>query len=97
VLEEMRRLAFSDVTGLFDEQGNLKPIHTLTKEQAAAIASLEVVRRNLASGDGHTDVVQKLKVWDKTKALEMLAKHFALLTEVVKFPDGLTVTWQDKP
>ncbi len=95
VLEELRRLAFSDVTGLFDEQGNLKPIHTLTPEQAAAIASLEVVQRNLTSGDGHTDIVQKLKVWDKTKALEMLAKHFALLTERVEHSGGLDIVWKD--
>ena len=39
-LEEMRRLAFSNVQDLFDEVGDLKPIHTLTREQSACIASI---------------------------------------------------------
>jgi phage terminase small subunit len=81
VLEEIRRLAFADLRGLFDEQGNLRPIHSLSDEQAASIASLEVIKRNVTAGDGTVDTIHKLKVWDKTKALEMLAKHFALLVE----------------
>lgn len=92
VLEEIRRLSFSDLRDLFDEAGNLRPIHTLTKEQSACIASLEVVKKNLTAGDGQMDTVVKLKVWDKTKSLEMLAKHFALLTEQVKHSGGITIT-----
>lgn len=96
VLEELRRLAFSDVTGLFDEHGNLKPLHTLTPEQAAAIASLEVVKKNITAGDGQIDTVHKLKVWDKTKALEMLAKHFGVLTERVEHMGELVFRWDEQ-
>lgn len=81
VLEEMRRLSFSDARKLFDANGNLKPLHTLTDDEAAAIASVEIVKKNLAAGDGQTDTVHKLKVWDKTRSLEMLAKHFGLLVD----------------
>lgn len=91
VLEEIRRLALSDIRGLFDDRGNLRPIHTLNDEQAACIASLEVVKRNLTAGDGEVDTVVKVKVWDKTKTLEMLAKHFALLTEKVEHTGGLVI------
>lgn len=83
VLEELRRLAFSDVRRLFDERGNLKPLHQLTAEDSACISSLEVIIKNAQAGDGHTDTVHKLKVWDKTRSLEMLAKHFGLLIEQV--------------
>lgn len=83
-LEEMRRVAFSNIQDLFDEDGNLKPLHTLTREQAACIASLEVVMKNATAGDGKIDRVLKLKIWDKPRVLEMLGKHFALLTERVK-------------
>lgn len=83
VLEEMRRLAFSDVRDLFDEQGNLRPIHTLTQEQSAAIAGLEVIIKNAEAGDGKTDKVHKIKVWDKPRTLEMLGKHFKLLTDQI--------------
>ena len=95
VLEELRRLAFSDVRGLFDERGNLRPLHELNDEQAAAIASLEVVIKNAKAGDGETDTIHKIKVWDKTRSLEMLAKHFALLTERVNHDGELLIKWQD--
>lgn len=84
ILEELRRLALSDTRSLFDAHGNLRPIHMMTAEEAACIASLEVIKKNAEAGDGVIDVVHKVKLWDKTRALEMLAKHFALLTEVVK-------------
>jgi hypothetical protein len=45
---------------------------------------MEVIIKNAEAGDGVTDRVHKFKVWDKTRSLEMLAKHFALLTDVVK-------------
>jgi phage terminase small subunit len=95
VLEELRRLAFSDLRGLFDESGNLRPIHTLTEEQAGAIASLEVVKKNVAAGDGVVDTIHKLRVWDKTKALDILAKHFGLLKESVEHHGDISIRWQD--
>lgn len=94
VLEELRRLVFSNVQDLFDEQGNLRPIRSLTREQAACIASLEVIKKNAEAGDGHIDVVHKIRVWDKTRTLEMAMKHFALLTDVVKHTGELTLVEQ---
>lgn len=87
VLEELRRLSFSDVRTLFDGKGNLRPLHELTAEEASCIASVEVVIKNAKAGDGQTDTVHKIKCWDKPRSLEMLAKHFALLTDVVKLDD----------
>lgn len=84
VLEEIRRLSFADPRSMFDEHGNLRPIHTLTAEQAACIGSMEVVKKNLTAGDGQVDTVIKIKTWDKTRSLEMLAKHFGLLVEKVE-------------
>jgi phage terminase small subunit len=83
-LEETRRNAFSDIGALFDERGNLKPIHTLPADVRSTIASVEVVIRNAAAGDGHTDTIHKVKLWSKDKALELLMKHFSLLAERVK-------------
>lgn len=91
VLEEMRRLALSDVRALFDQQGNLKPLHTLTAEESACIAGVEVVIKNAKAGDGVTDTIHKIKVWDKPKTLEMLAKHFGLLTEKIEHSGGLVI------
>ena len=88
VLDELALHSFSNVQDLLDESGNLRPIHTLTREQAASIASFEIIKKNMTAGDGQTDTVAKVKIIDKVKTLEMLAKHFALLTDVVKLVDG---------
>ncbi len=88
VLEELRRLAFNDMRGFYDANGNLKPIHDLNEEQGASLAGMEVIIKNAKAGDGVTDEIHKFKVWDKTRALEMLAKHFKLLTDVMKIEDA---------
>jgi phage terminase small subunit len=95
VLEELRRLAFADIRGLFDERGNLRPLHELSAEQAAAVASFEVVKQNIYADDGKVDTVHKLKVYDKTKALDMLAKHFGLLTEKIEHSGAIALRWQN--
>jgi hypothetical protein len=48
--EEQRRVALSNVTSLFHDRGNLKSITDLTPEQAACLASVEVVKKNLTAG-----------------------------------------------
>jgi hypothetical protein len=65
----------------FDEHGSLIPIHDLGDEEAACLAGLEVIIKNAKAGDGHTDEVHKFNLWDKTRALEALAKHFGLVRE----------------
>lgn len=96
VLEEYRRLAFMDLRTFFDEDGNLKPMQQLSAEQGSAMASIEVVIKNIAAGDGQTDRIHKFKLWDKTKALESLAKHFGLLVEKIEHSGGISVKWQDE-
>lgn len=93
VLEELRRLAFLDIADLFDERDNLKSIHEIPPAARAAIAGIEVVRANLNPSDGKRDddYIHKVKLIQKTSALEMLAKHFALLTEKVEHSGGIVI------
>lgn len=83
-LEEMRRLAFGNVQDLFDAAGNLRALHELPREVAAQIASFEVVMKNATAGDGKIDRVLKIKTWDKPRVMEMLGKHFKLLSDVLE-------------
>jgi phage terminase small subunit len=91
VLKEMGRLAFSDVSRLFNANGSLKGLHELSPDDAACIAGLEVIIKNAEAGDGHTDKVHKIKVWDKSKNLEMLGKHFGLFIEKVEVKGDLRI------
>lgn len=97
VKEELARLAFSDVRTLFDDTGDLKSIHDLTADEAAPVASFEVIKKNAAAGDGHTDTIHKLKVWDKTKALELLGKHFGLFDEHAHVSGTIELVWDGQP
>ncbi len=88
VLQELARIGFSDIRALFDESGQLKPVHQLTEEAAHALAGIEVVTKHL--GDGEVEYVHKVKAWDKPKALEMLAKHLGLLKDQVEISGQVT-------
>lgn len=87
VLEELRRLAFADVRGLYDDHGQLKPIVEWTQEQGSAVQEVQV-----ALGPAGSKVL-KVRYWDKTKALEMLAKHLSLLVEKTEVSGGITISW----
>jgi hypothetical protein len=46
--------------------------------------------KNAKDGDGQIDEIHKVKLWDKTRALEALAKHFGFVK------DRIEVTGWDK-
>ena len=71
VLAQIRDIAFGDVRTLFERDGTLKPLHELSDDAAALIASFEV--------DGSS--TKKVRIMDRLRALELLAKNFGLLTE----------------
>ncbi len=95
VLEEYRRLAFADTRQFFDEHGNAKAIKDLSAEQGSQLAGFEVLIKNAKAGDGITDTIHKFKLWDKTRALEALAKHFGLLTERIDMQGEIAFKWLD--
>jgi len=78
-LEELRRVASSDISRFFDARGNLKPLDQVALEDRATIASIEVVLKNTAAGDGKMERVVKIRLKDKMRALKMAMKHFGLL------------------
>lgn len=90
-LEAIRRPMVADVRKLFNADGSLKAITALEDDEAALIAGFEVIVKNAQAGDGHTDTVHKIKIVDRARYVEMAAKHFKLLTDVMEHKglDGL--------
>ena len=82
VLEELAKLGFGDLRKLFTPEGNLLPPEDWPDDAAASIASVEVVMKNL--GDGEVERVQKIRTWDKPKALELIARHLGMLNDKLK-------------
>lgn len=65
IVEEIQKIAFSNIQGITKPDGTLKLPHELDPATAAAIASFEI--------DQYGGV--KYKFWDKNASLEKLAKH----------------------
>lgn len=84
IIAEVARMAFVNVTGVFDEHGNIKPFTDWTPAQQASLQGFEVIIKNAQGGDGVTDTVHKIKMGDKLKALELGAKIRKMLVEKVE-------------
>lgn len=82
-MQEIGRIAFQDVRKFFNEDGNLIPIHELDDDAAAVISGMDIDEIFEWVGDtkGHIGQTKKIKRFDKTKALEMLAKHFKIYAD----------------
>lgn len=86
VLQELKRLAFVDIRQFFDDKGVLLPISDLPTEAARALASVDNEEIFEGSGKDRTYIgdVRKIKVYDKTKALDMLMKYLGAYKEEEK-------------
>ena len=69
VFEQWWRIAFFDPRRMYDKDGQLIPIHKLEAEVVAAIQSLKV---------------DEIKYHDKLKALDALARHMGMFSDIGK-------------
>jgi phage terminase small subunit len=84
ILQELARLAFLDPRRLFTPEGDLRPIAELDEDTARAIAGLDHEKLFEHFGKGqakHVGTISKVKLADKTRALELLGKYRKLFTE----------------
>lgn len=90
VIEEARRLAFSDPIYLFEDDGvTPRGMRHIPPETRAAIASVKVRRERVERhrADGDTEVVTtheviEFKLWPKPKGIDKLWVHLGLKTEI---------------
>lgn len=80
VQAEIARLAFSDIREYYNENGNLKNVHDLSKDAAAALAGIEI--DELFEMEGRVKVFtgysKKIKLYDKLAALDKLARRLGM-------------------
>ncbi len=89
VLKELGRLAFLDIRKAFDAAGNLKPVHELDDETAAAIAGLEV--SEITAGEVTIGNLKKIKLSDKKGALELIGRHLRMWNDKLDLNNNITV------
>ncbi len=91
VLLEIARLAFSDLTEIFEEDETLKPISEWPEDARRAVSSFEVTQV------GDVAKIGKVKFWSKTDALEKLMKHLGEYERDNKQKGDVNVLFNDLP
>lgn len=79
IVAKLEAVAFGDVRQLFDDAGNLNPITRLDDDTQELIAGLEV--NEMQIGENAMSITRKVKITDKMKARELLAKMDGTLVE----------------
>lgn len=76
IIDELRRLALSDIRAYYNADGSLKPVHELGDDAAAALSSVEV--DEIGTDGVVIGQTKKLKIWDKLGAIEKAMKHLGM-------------------
>lgn len=83
IIIELSKIAFFDISKIYDENGRLRPIHLIEADARAAIAGVE--SEDLFGPDGIAfGILRKVKIVDRVRAMELLAK-------LLGFSERLTV------
>ncbi len=98
VLDNMARIARADLRELYRPDGSLKPIAEWPEDAALAVAGVETseIYRGAGKKRKVVGVTHKVKLWDKTKALDLLGRHFGMLKKVVEIKTPLSDVTDDE-
>jgi len=93
VLDELHKLANSNVAEMFDDKGVLMHIKQMPEHIQKSIQSFDIEEEHKVDGAGEIVVTTKMirvKLWSKDRAIENLGKHLRLFIEKVEHsnPDG---------
>jgi len=91
IVRENAAVAFSDIGDVFDEEGNVLPVHEMPEHARRAVSSMKVTRRYYRNRDGDSDmeVTREVKLWSKPQALELFFKYHEKIQQVVDEELGL--------
>ena len=73
VLIRLGEIESFDIREMYNEQGDVKPVHEWSDLAARVVSGLDI--SNVVSGDELEVVIKKLKMESRTKALELAGKH----------------------
>ena len=88
VERELRFLATSNILDAFKgdlrvKRFTLRELRDMPESFQRCISSIKVRTENLTAGDGQQDTTVEIKLWDKTKALELCARALGMLRDHV--------------
>lgn len=80
VLLEYKKIAFSDIRNVFDDNGKIKHIKDIDESTSAAISSIEIEDITVGKGESATSIGETIKIkrWDKKGALDSICRILGL-------------------
>ena len=86
VIQELANIAFLDIRKLYNDSGGLKNIQNIDEKTVRAISSIETLEEYQGYGENREYIgnTHKVKLLDKTKALELLARHLGMFKDKVE-------------
>lgn len=82
VLQELARLAFSDLRRAFKEDGSLKLPQEWDDDTAAAMAGVDTTVTSVGGDESPLSLTtKKVKVFDKSAALTLAMRHLGMLND----------------
>jgi len=89
ILQELAKIAFADVSNIINlDEGEIRRgIH------ADVTAAIQTIRNRRVPSDGKTVVEKEIRLYDKTKALEMLARHLGLFNDSLQLEGAYTINF----
>lgn len=96
VLKELARIGLNNPRELFDSDNKLRNVRDMPEDMQRCIAGVEVKQvkvRRAKDAEGEDILIEtsivKVKLWPKTNALELIAKHLGMLDERFKVTHGI--------
>lgn len=89
VLDQLAVIASSDIAEVFDENGELIPVHQMDPAARACIAELK--ESDFTKPDGTPGKARKVRLWSKPEALNLLAKITGLVKDRIEHSGSIDV------
>ncbi len=83
VLRMIADIAKFDISEVFDENGRIREVSEMSPVARRVVAGIDTLTIRTKDGKSFSTTA-KIKLPDRLRALELLAKHFSLLTDNVK-------------
>jgi len=84
VIQQLGRVAFGDVREMFDIDGAVKAICDLSDDSAVMVAGFDIEQSDKGDDAKHQVRLNKVRLSDRLKALELLMRHKGMFKDVVQ-------------
>ena len=92
IVRQLATVAFLDPGRMFDESGNLRPIHEMPPEVRQGLPGIEVSESRTSAAGGANTVVRKVRMGGRVQAILALAKYLGTFSHrVANDPNNLSV------